>query len=92
MAENINGNGISSTTKWVIGLVVTLLLSGNAIAFLYTSSAHAEISRIRANTVEYRDLDLLRGDLENFKNEIRADIKANTKEVNEMKGMIKGLR
>lgn len=94
MAENGNSNssGLSRTTRWVMGLFMSLMLAGNAILFSYASKAHAEISRVKETRVTYRDLDLIRKDLERFKHEIRTDIKANTKAVNEVKGMLRGMR
>lgn len=89
---NGNGNGVSPTLKWLLGIIITLGIAANATLFSYTTSAHSELSKLKEIHVNYRDLDLLRKDLESFKDEIRADIKANTKEVNEVKGMIKGLK
>lgn len=92
MSENGNGNGVTPTIKWLLGLVITLGIAANATLFTYTAKAHSEVSRMKEIYVEYKDLDSLRKDLEHFKDEIRADIKANTREVTEIKGMIKGMR
>jgi len=85
-------NGMSPTTKWVIGIMFTVILAGNSVLFSYVSRAHAQIDSIKESYVPYRDLELLRGDLERFKHEIRADIKANTRELHELKGMLPGMR